>query len=73
MTKLPKEFKRLSEIDNNFKQRLYFVGILTKYLKVKKIRPIVVGGHAVEFYTLGSYTTGDIDIVSEGQAEIESI
>ncbi|MCM8762656.1 MAG: hypothetical protein NC929_05005, partial [Candidatus Omnitrophica bacterium] len=70
---LPKEFKKLNKIENDFKKRLYFVGILTKYLKEKKIRPIIVGGHAVEFYTLGSYTTGDIDIVSEGQVEIESI
>lgn len=73
MGKLPKEFKKLSEIENDFKRRLYFTGILTKYLGEKKIRPVVVGGHAVEFYTLGSYTTGDIDIVSEGQKEIENL
>lgn len=71
MKKLPKEFERLNKIENDFKKRLYFVGILTKYLKEKNIRPIIVGGHAVEFYTLGSYTTGDIDIVSEHQTEIE--
>jgi hypothetical protein len=61
MKKLPVEFKRLSQIENDFKRRLYFAGVLTKYLSKKKIRPVVVGGHAVEFYTLGSYTTGDID------------
>lgn len=71
--KQPAEFKRLSKIENDFKRRLYFVGILTKYLNKKGIRPIVVGGHAVEFYTLGSYTTADIDIVSEGQREIENL
>jgi len=73
MGKLPKEFEKLSLIENDFKRRLYFAGILTKYLGEKKIRPVVVGGHAVEFYTLGSYTTGDIDIVSEGQREIEDL
>jgi len=73
MGKLPKEFNKLGKIENDFKRRLYFAGILTKYLAEKKIRPVVVGGHAVEFYTLGSYTTGDIDIVSEGQREIENL
>ena len=73
MGKLPKEFKKLGKIENDFKRRLYFAGILTKYLGEKKIRPVVVGGHAVEFYTLGSYTTGDIDIVSEGQGDIEKL
>jgi len=70
--KLPVEFKKLAEIENDFKRRLYFT-VLTKYLNKKKLRPVVVGGHAVEFYTLGSYTTADIDIVSEGQREIENL
>ncbi len=73
MQQSPKEFEKLGGIENDFKRRLYFAGILTKYLKEKNIKPVVVGGHAVEFYTLGSYTTGDIDIVSEGQAEIENL
>jgi hypothetical protein len=71
--KLPVEFKKLVRIENDFKRRLYFTGILTKCLNKEKIRPVVVGGHAVEFYTLGSYTTADIDIVSEGQREIENL
>ena len=73
MEKLPEEFKKLKKLENPFKKRLYFAGILTKYLKGKKIKPIVVGGHAVEFYTLGSYTTGDIDLVSEGYEEIKGL
>ncbi|HRR96783.1 MAG TPA: hypothetical protein P5150_08675 [Candidatus Ratteibacteria bacterium] len=63
MRKLPDEFKKLKKIKEPFKRRLYFVAILTKYLKKEKIKPIIVGGNAVEFYTLGSYATGDIDIV----------
>lgn len=69
MENLQDEFKKLRRIDNDFKRRLYFAGILTKYPGKKKIMPVIVGGHAVEFYTLGSYTTGDIDIVSGGQPE----
>jgi len=73
MKKLPPEFKKLEKIENPFKKRLYFVGILTKYLEKEEIKPIVVGGHAVEFYTLGSYTTGDIDLVCEASEEIEKL
>ena len=67
------EFKILEKIENPFKRRLYFAGILTKYLSFENIKPVIVGGHAVEFYTLGSYTTGDIDIISEGYEKIEKI
>ena len=70
---LPKEFRRLKKITEPFKRRMYFVAILTSYLAKKNIRPIVVGGHAVEFYTLGSYTTGDIDLVSPGYGEIKKL
>ena len=31
------------------------------------IKPIIVGGHAVEIYTLGQYTTVDVDIVLSGR------
>jgi len=73
MEKLPKEFSHLEEIGSPFKKRLYFAGILTKYLEKKKIKPIVVGGNAVEFYTLGSYATEDLDIVAEGYEEMKTL
>lgn len=69
----PSEFKRLLKISPPFKQRLYFVGILTKYLKDEGIRPVVVGGNAVEFYTLGTYATVDIDLVSPGYEIIDKL
>lgn len=53
----------LKKITVPFERRLYFVGILTRLLSQKNIRPILVGGNAVEFYTLGGYATGDVDIV----------
>lgn len=53
----------LKKITAPFERRLYFVGILTRLLSQENIRPILVGGNAVEFYTLGGYATGDVDIV----------
>lgn len=45
-------------------RRLLFVALLTKELEPKGIRPILVGGNAVEFYTAGGYATAGIDLVA---------
>lgn len=55
----------LRSLPDTFEKRLLFVGLLTKELTKYNIRPIVVGGNAVEFYTLGGYATADIDVVIE--------
>jgi hypothetical protein len=34
--------------------------------------PIIVGGAAVEFYTGGAVTSGDFDIVTDAQRELEN-
>ncbi|HVH79811.1 MAG TPA: hypothetical protein VM782_10500, partial [Stellaceae bacterium] len=35
-------------------------------------RPIIVGGAAVEFYTGGAVASGDFDVLTAGQAELEA-
>jgi excisionase family DNA binding protein len=55
----------LKSMPDTFEKRLIFVGLLTKELTKYNIRPIIVGGNAVEFYTLGGYATADIDVVIE--------
>lgn len=50
-------------IDDPVKRRAFFIAFLS--LQIEKLggkKPIVVGGEALEIYTQGSYTTGDIDI-----------
>lgn len=64
--------RKLLKLDG-WKRRLYFVGILTKALQKHNITPIVVGGHAVEFYTLGGYTTGDIDLIVSDRKKLDEI
>lgn len=46
------------------------VSIVTEALTPWKIKPIMVGGCAVEFYSRGGYTTGDIDLVAPGGREL---
>lgn len=48
---------------NPLKQRALFIGALSKMMEEAGApKPIVVGGQALEIYTQGSYTTGDIDL-----------
>ena len=55
--------KQLLPIENESKRRAFFVALLGNEMTQRGAeRPIVVGGEAVELYTQGRYTTGDIDI-----------
>jgi len=65
--------ERLRKVENPFKQRLLLVGILTKELEEKSIIPILVGGNALELYTLGGYSTSDIDLVCLDREQVGEI
>ncbi len=57
------QLKEIERIDNPVKRRAFFIGLLTEeIIRRGGEPPIVVGGEALEIYTQGSYTTGDIDI-----------
>ncbi|MFB9972415.1 nucleotidyltransferase family protein [Allobacillus sp. SKP2-8] len=46
-----------------FEKMLQTIAILTKLFEQEKLKPIIVGGLAVEIYTRSEYTTSDIDII----------
>lgn len=54
-------------------RRLRFAALLASALRASETEFIVVGGSAIEFYTRGQYTTGDVDVVYTGRAEIEKV
>jgi excisionase family DNA binding protein len=63
----------LAEFEDGTERRLAFVGMLSRaYRALGWSEPVVVGGHAVEFWTAGGYSTADIDLVgaSEPAAQI---
>ncbi len=63
----------LGPIVDQLERRLAFVGLLTRAVEsLGWPAPVVVGGHAVEFYTAGDYPTVDIDLAgaSEPLAEV---
>jgi len=58
--------KFLESIQDPVKRRAYFVSLLGEEMKAKGgEEPVIVGGEAVEIYTQGSYTTGDIDLLGD--------
>ncbi|MCC3375078.1 nucleotidyltransferase family protein [Cohnella sp. REN36] len=54
---------------SDFERNLMAVGYLTAVFEAEGIRPIIVGGHAIETYTQGFYTTKDVDLVLRGRAD----
>lgn len=50
-----------------FHKNIKAISYLTYLLEKVGIKPIIVGGHAVEIYTLGQYTTVDVDLVLSGR------
>lgn len=59
----------LAGVENMLERRLVFVGVLSSAMEAQGRRPpVIVGGNAVEFYTVGGYATADIDLVAATDA-----
>ncbi|MDE0299219.1 MAG: DUF6036 family nucleotidyltransferase [Candidatus Poribacteria bacterium] len=62
------------KIEDPLRRRLYVCAIANAALVPSDELPfVVVGGNALEFYTLGDYTTVDVDLVSARRSEIGNI
>ncbi len=58
----------LEPLADTLERRLSFVGLLSRGVEsLGWPAPVVVGGHAVEFYTAGGYTTVDIDLAGDSE------
>lgn len=51
---------------DRFHRNLKALGYITYLCEKHSIQPILVGGSAVELYTVGEYTTYDVDLVLSG-------
>lgn len=71
---IEKELLNLKRIGNRWEKRLFFAAIISEFLqKNHRVDLVVVGGNAVEFYTLGSYSTEDIDVVVSNFGIVEEL
>ncbi len=71
---IKRELLNLKRIGNRWERRLFFAAIISEFLqKNHRVDLVVVGGNAVEFYTLGSYSTEDIDIVVNNFGIVENL
>ncbi len=62
----------LAPLSDQLERRLAFVGLLSEaVVQAGWSPPVVVGGHAVEFYTAGDYPTVDIDLASASEPVAE--
>jgi hypothetical protein len=60
-----KDLAKLLSIEDPVKRKALFIALFSREIVQRGGNaPIIVGGEAVEIYTQGSYTTGDIDIKS---------
>jgi len=60
--------RALAPLGDPLERRLTFVAILSAGVEALGwSAPVVVGGHAVEFYTAGNYTTVDIDLAGASE------
>src|SRR2546426_4739430 len=64
---------RLRSAPDQSHYRLYFAAILADAAAIPTDDFIVVGGSAIEIYTVGEYTSGDIDIVSSEHDNLRTV
>ncbi len=60
---LLKRLEVAGQISEPLRRRLWVVAVLAEALRPQGIRPVVVGGCALEFYTFGGFATADVDLV----------
>lgn len=71
--RLVEELEATKAILDPLKRRLRVLAVITEALEPDSIRPILVGGCAVEFYTFGGYSTGDVDVVVSDRKRLGEI
>ena len=71
--KLSAIWEKIKQLKDPLKQRLLALAVLTARLEQEGYRPVLIGGCALEYYTLGGYTTKDMDIALPSTPEVEAV
>lgn len=70
---LKEKLNKIIPLPDSLQRRIGVVAVLTEALKKYKITPVIVGGFAVELWTMGKYATLDIDLIADGITEYASV
>ncbi len=62
---LNNRLRRAADMADPIDRRLWVLAVITESLKETGVKPVLVGGAAVEFYTAGGYMTLDVDVVCD--------
>jgi len=65
--------KKILREPSEFKRKLLLLGYLTDRLKRLDVESIIVGGQAVEIYTAGQHTTGDVELAVSSREKAEKV
>jgi len=71
--KLKQRITDAKRLEDRLDRRLFVLGVITEAMSEVGVKPILVGGSAVEFYTFGGYATQDMDVVMPGSREVEGV
>jgi predicted nucleotidyltransferase len=66
---LREHLQRAQQTAEKARRQIHFAAIVAEGLRRAGLQATLVGGAAVEFYTFGSYTTGDVDFVCSARGE----
>ncbi|KYH37836.1 MAG: hypothetical protein AYL30_006220 [Candidatus Hecatellales archaeon B24] len=58
---------------SEFKRKILLLGYLVDKLSRNKVEAVIVGGQAVEIYTAGQHTTGDVDLAVSDRGKTEKV
>ena len=64
---------KLGTAGTETERRLYFAAILREACGILPENFVVVGGSAIEIYTIGRYSSGDIDIVTDDGPRVQTV
>ena len=72
-TDLRRRLQEIERIKDPLQRKLWALGVLTKGLAPHKLRPILIGGAALEYYSLGGYATSDVDLALPTDQAVDAV
>ncbi len=73
MKVLKERLNKIKSMSDPLQRKLWALAVVTKALEPLKMRPILIGGTALEYYSLGGYSTTDVDIALPYDPQVDKV